>query len=156
MAKFNIPKLTGTVKNLLNNLSDYRHYRNITIFSLILSLAFHLTTIISMFFSSLAAGVHIDFIYWVLIVPLVSFLIMIPISANGLGVQEGTFFLYLQKLGVDSTSALLVALLPRIGMFLFSLVGGLLYLYEMNKASSKLAELRGTDTGRRSEAPFST
>jgi len=126
-------RLRSITLNVVANLSAYKYHKKSVINSLILSFAFYLSSIISMFFWSLAANVYVHLIHWAFIVPLVAFLIMVPISVNGLGVQEGTFFLYLEKLGVDSSSALLIALLPRIGTLIFSLVGGLLYILESSK-----------------------
>jgi glycosyltransferase 2 family protein len=108
----------------------YKHYTKIIVLSLALSVAFYIVNIFSMYFFALTASVEINLMYLAFIVPAVFLVVMIPISINGIGLQEGTFFFYLSLLGIDSSSALIVALLPRIGMLIFSLIGGLLYMME--------------------------
>jgi len=63
------------------------------------------------------------------IVPM-SFLVqMLPISMNGLGVREATFGYYFTRLGLSLESAILVSFLGAALIMLFSLVGGVLYLF---------------------------
>jgi uncharacterized membrane protein YbhN (UPF0104 family) len=57
----------------------------------------------------------------------------VPISFNGLGVQEGAFMLLYQALGVPATQAFVLAIGPRITLLVFSLVGGLVYLAERRR-----------------------
>lgn len=133
-------KVDTFLSNFYESIKIYAYAKKIVIKALILSLLFQVTTIISMYLFSLAAGVKVDFFHWAFIVPLVSFIIMIPISANGIGLQEGVFFLYLKAIGIESSSALVVALLPRTGMIIFSLIGGIIYLEQIGWKRRSKAE----------------
>jgi len=128
--RIKFPRVVSIMQNIITSLRTYKYHKNILFFSFLLSFSFHVTHIISMYFCSLAANVHVNFIHWAMVVPLISFMVMIPISANGLGVQEGAVYLYLDRIGVDPASALLIAILPRIGMLLVSLIGALFYVCE--------------------------
>jgi hypothetical protein len=61
---------------------------------------------------------------------LASFLILVPISFNGLGLQEGAFMLFFGAVGVEPTQAFVLAIGPRISLLVFSLIGGIVYLAE--------------------------
>jgi uncharacterized protein (TIRG00374 family) len=80
-------------------------------------------------------------VLWLVLV--VSLALFLPITMNGLGLQEGIYVLLLASYGVQNERALGVALLMRCLMLLFSLLGGLSWL-GWNAAGS--AERRRADT----------
>jgi len=128
-------------KELITIIMVHKDHISTVITCFILSVAYILTTTISMYVCCLAVDISVSFIHWLFIVPIVSFLIMMPISAHGIGVQEGAFFFYLEEIGIDPSSALLLALLPRIGMLIFSVIGGGLYIFKRReKACNILSE----------------
>src|SRR5436309_9343288 len=68
--------------------------------------------------------------YYLLLVPTVTLLTLLPISLNGMGVREGATVLLLAPLGVDSGTAVTLAFLwfmafvtPSIGGVFFYLFG---------------------------------
>jgi uncharacterized membrane protein YbhN (UPF0104 family) len=76
-----------------------------------------------------ALGVPVaDSYYWVL-VPVVTLLTLLPVSLNGMGVREGGTVLLLGLQGVDSGTALSLALLWFAVFTLASLAGAPLYLF---------------------------
>jgi hypothetical protein len=73
-------------------------------------------------------GLDVPVAYYCVMGPMVSLLMMLPISVNGMGVREGGTVLFLLPLGIDESAALTLAFLwftPSIAM---SLVGGVVYL----------------------------
>ena len=64
---------------------------------------------------------------------------MIPISINGIGLQEGSYVFYLEQLGVAGPVGLLVAVLARGSLLAMSLLGGLLFLSEKTRAIAPLS-----------------
>ena len=124
-----LSKFTSFMDNLISSLNIYKNHKNSLLMCLLLSLAYQITICLSTYFFALAANENINLLHFFFIVPLVSFILMIPISTNGIGIQEGAFYFYFEKIGIDSSSALLIALLPRIAMLIFSLIGALLYVY---------------------------
>jgi glycosyltransferase 2 family protein len=128
-------KIQDVACRFIDSVLLYRDDAKTIIVSLILSVIFYLTNVVAMHFFALAGNVQISPVHLSFIVPMVFLIVMIPISVNGLGLQEGTFFFYFNLLGIDSSSALLVALLPRIGMLIFSLIGALLYITESMRTS---------------------
>lgn len=75
-----------------------------------------------------AVGIHISpgAAIWLTIVGAISFLL--PIAVNGLGVMESAYVVLLAGYGVDAPAALGVALIIRMLILFYSLIGGLLSL----------------------------
>ncbi|MFW9931024.1 MAG: lysylphosphatidylglycerol synthase transmembrane domain-containing protein [Candidatus Thorarchaeota archaeon] len=132
------PKISLIAKRMAESIKLYKNHPSIVFASLSLALAYIIFNSLSMYLYTLAAYENIDFILLLFIIIIVTFLIMIPISANGIGVQEGAFIFYFTKLGIDPTTAVLIALLPRIGMIILSLIGAMLYLIKGKTKSTNI------------------
>ena len=98
--------------------------------SMYLSIGTLLAMVVAMYYYAVAAAIPVSFVATLLIVPLASFLILVPISFNGLGLQEGAFMLFFSAVGVEPTQAFVLAIGPRISLLIFSLIGGIVYLAE--------------------------
>lgn len=122
-------RLANLWERLGDGLRRNMDHKKIMTVVVLLSVAYCASSIIAMHLFSLSAGVNVNLCEWAYIVPVVSFLGMLPISINGVGVQEGTIFFFLDRMGIESSSALLVSLLPRAGMIICSLAGGFLYVF---------------------------
>lgn len=59
---------------------------------------------------------------------------LLPISLGSLGVKEGALMLSLSAFGVSNPVALAVALLNRIIIWFFALVGGIIFVFNKNKS----------------------
>ena len=77
---------------------------------------------------SQALGLEINYGSWFVIAPIAIFVMMIPLSINGIGVREAIFIFLLSQWDVTNSTALALAWLEY-GIFLaFGLVGGLVYM----------------------------
>lgn len=128
-----IEQLTKIAAELTNSMRTYGNHRKSVIVALVLSGIFHVTHATTVYCLTLAANTEVSFIALLFIVPLVGVLVTIPISMNGLGIQEGSYVFYLQQLGVSSSAALLVAVLARLATLVFSLLGGLLFAMQSTR-----------------------
>jgi glycosyltransferase 2 family protein len=78
----------------------------------------------------LAVSIDLDvpFSYVCVFMPMLTLLMLLPVSVNGMGIREGGMVLFLAPLGIDAASALTLAfLLFSVGAAV-SLLGGLLYV----------------------------
>jgi uncharacterized membrane protein YbhN (UPF0104 family) len=95
----------------------------------ILSLIFHLLTIVNTAAVAHAVGWHaVPWSDLLVVVPLILLVGAIPISPQGLGIQEGAFLFFLHSVGATSGQALAVALVLRAKSYVLALCGGLLWL----------------------------
>lgn len=87
---------------------------------------------------ALGLTVPLSVVVWIVL--LGSLTLLLPISINGLGVVEAVYVLVLGAYGASATNALAVALIVRIQILFFSLLGGLLSLaWNPNKQPAKVA-----------------
>jgi len=84
---------------------------------------------------ALALGLDIPLIYFVLFNPLIAFVLMLPISFNGLGPKEATAVFFFGLVGVPSESAFALSLLFHAIVILTSLPGGVLWWRERGRTS---------------------
>jgi uncharacterized membrane protein YbhN (UPF0104 family) len=85
------------------------------------SVAFHLAVV-------RALGIRIGLFDLAVLVPLAGVLQMLPISINGLGVREGTFRMYFERLGLPGEQAILLSFSATALVMLFSLTGAAVYV----------------------------
>lgn len=80
--------------------------------------------------SLLAEYFHLDigFSELLIVIPIVYFATILPISVGGLGVREGAMVVLLAAFSVDETTAIIMAFSLYLTKLLVGLLGGLLYL----------------------------
>ena len=105
----------------------------------ILSLAFQSVSVSIVFWLFSQAGQPVSFSMCALIAAAAGIAALLPLSINGIGLMEGSFVAMAVGLGVDYEQAVVVALLRRSMMLLQSLLCGLVYLSEPDKAATLLS-----------------
>jgi len=73
-------------------------------------------------------GVNLPFVSWIVIVPPVSLIQLVPVSLAGWGVRELGFVVVLAGFGIPAEAALAASLLVGLCMIVIGLPGGLLWL----------------------------
>lgn len=121
-------KLLETLNDFRCSITSYREHFNALQQVTVLSLLNHTLYILMSYVVVVSLDLHVSFLVLCIIVPLVSFLTMVPISLAGLGVQEGALVYFLSQAGVSPQEAFAVAILIRIIMTLGCLPGAFFYL----------------------------
>jgi uncharacterized protein (TIRG00374 family) len=85
------------------------------------------------FLGSLALNMHIDFIQFLIIYPIILLISKIPITIAGIGVHEGLLVFYLTEMGFSGGNAVLLGLLMRLMQIIILIPGGIFYLYWKRK-----------------------
>jgi uncharacterized protein (TIRG00374 family) len=96
---------------------------------LVLSLLENLFPLIWTFLLALAFNIEVPLLYFFILVPIVLVLIRIPISFDGLGLQEGAFVFFLSQIGLPHSEALFLGLASHLIAIISVLPGGALYSY---------------------------
>ncbi|WP_318505572.1 lysylphosphatidylglycerol synthase transmembrane domain-containing protein [Bacillus sp. T3] len=78
----------------------------------------------------LGFGIVLPWLDLIVIISLISFITMLPVSLNGMGVRETCYILFFKELGVPDEIAVAVSLLFFIQVTISSLGGGLFLLFE--------------------------
>ena len=102
------------------------------------SVLFHFGTVLNTYVAALAIGWEApDFAGLCVVVPLVLLVAIAPITPSGIGIQEGAFMFFLQRIGATQPEALAVALVLRAKNVITASVGYLLWLTLKPTATDK-------------------
>lgn len=104
----------------------------------LLSVLFHSLTIINTV--AVAHAVGWDSPPWLdlfVVVPLILLVGAIPLSPQGLGIQEGAFFYFLHSVGATEGQALAIGLVLRAKSYFLALVGGVIWLCDRRRAANQ-------------------
>jgi len=103
--------------------------RALVLRALLLSMVFHLFTVINT--AAVGRAVGWEYIPWqglMVVVPLILLVGAIPVSPQGLGIQEGAFLYFLHAVGATTDQALAIAVILRAKSYLLALIGGVLFI----------------------------
>ena len=129
-----LARLQPIAERVYHALQVYRHsYRALAI-NLILSTGIVVVTTLVWYTVALALGMNLSIFYFFLFNPLIAFVLLIPISFNGLGPKEATAIFFFGLVGMPSEIALSMSLIFHLLIVLTSLPGGILWWRQ--KASS--------------------
>jgi uncharacterized protein (TIRG00374 family) len=118
-------KLERLQEGLHWGLSD----RSLLLKAAVLSISFHLLTIVNT--AAVGHAVGWETIPWsdlLVVVPLILLVGAIPISPQGLGIQEGAFLFFLHSVGATTGQALAIGLVLRAKSYVLAAVGGVMWL----------------------------
>lgn len=133
-----IQPLVRAARDLSLSMRAYASYPRALTLSLVASILFHVSRGFTVYLFVLAANANISFITLFYIALLIGLIVLIPVSVNGLGIQEGSYIFYLEQAGVANAAALLVAAAARGMTILFSVIGGILFAIGPSKHGRRL------------------
>ncbi|MBI3915012.1 MAG: flippase-like domain-containing protein [Chloroflexi bacterium] len=140
---FDLPLLTAIrpmAQRVYAALQVYRtSYRALALNIALSALIVVLTTLV-WYAVGRALGVSVPLFYFFLFNPLIAFVLLIPISFNGLGPKEATAVFFFSLVGVPNELALAMSLIFHLIIVLTSLPGGVLWWRERALAPTEIAE----------------
>lgn len=117
------------IEKLRDSFLVYRGHKTALFYTLLISLLIHFVAVIHV--TTVASGLDLEVTFWQLltIVPIISCFIILPITANGLGIRENLFVIMLVSgvIGDSPSQALALSLLCFLGTLFWSLIGGVVY-----------------------------
>lgn len=132
------------VESLTEAVHLYRSNKQAWIYVLGLSLVFQFSGFLYFYVIAQSLGITVGFSTFVLLVPVVIILSLMPISIGGLGVKEGLFVVLFTQLGVGRESAFLISAVGSALHMVFVLLGGLVFLLRKNPQGQPVAESKST------------
>ena len=129
-----LARLQPIAERVYHALQVYRHSYRALATNLILSAGIVVVTTLVWYTVALALGMNLSIFYFFLFNPLIAFVLLIPISFNGLGPKEATAIFFFGLVGMPSEIALSMSLIFHLLIVLTSLPGGILWWRQ--KASS--------------------
>ena len=121
-------KIKESIKNMHQEIHIFRNHKRMIILNLIISFIIQLLAPVSVYFIGISLGLKIDFIYFVIFLPIIGAITLLPIAIGGLGLREGLFVFYFAKAGVVKQLALAMSLLSFSFVVFYGAIGGLIYV----------------------------
>ncbi len=105
--------------------------------SLVISFLNQLLVISVTWIMALGLRLHLPFTYFLIFVPVITLISMIPISLNGMGLREYSFMSLFGAVGASTASSTALGLLSSAVLVLSSLPGGIVYVLFKSKSDTK-------------------
>jgi len=130
-AKITIWGIGEKINSLYRSLSTIKNFPKQFFFNLGLSIVVQIVFVFTNFFIVKAQSLDIPIKQLFLYVPLISVISMVPITINGLGLREAAYLTFFGK--ELQTQAVALSLTQFLISVVFSLAGGVLFLFDNNK-----------------------
>lgn len=125
-------RIKEMIKDMHREIHIFRHRRKIIVYNLLLSFLAQIITPVSIYFIALSLGVKINFIYFLIFIPIIGAITLLPVAIGGLGLRESLFVVYFAKAGVIKQLALAMSLLSFSFIVIYGAIGGLLYVFTVH------------------------
>jgi uncharacterized protein (TIRG00374 family) len=132
--KFKLSKLSQKMERVSSVLHVIGKHKAILSASLTISFFNQFLAISSVWIAAEGLRLDISFSYFLIFVPVITLISMIPISLNGMGLREYAFMSLFSAVGVAPESCIALGLLSSLFIILTSLPGGIIYIFFRNKA----------------------
>ena len=101
--------------------------------SLLISFVNQLLVIAVSWIMAVGLRLQVSPVWFLVFVPVITLISMIPISLNGMGLREYAFMSLFGAIGVDTESCIALGLLSSLVIILSSLPGGIVYIFLRNR-----------------------
>ena len=130
-----------TLTKMIAALELFGRARRALVANYVLSLGFQFLLIVHYWVIQFAFHEQVPFVTFVVVVPLVFCVMMLPIGINGLGVRESAFVWFLSRAGMDPATALALSLASYAIAVAQGLLGGVLHLVRELRARKEANEI---------------
>ena len=116
---------------------QFKDKKALLAWAMLLSYLFYACSAVNVFFAAKLLGVETIFLQLLVVTPIIMLVAAMPLTPNSIGVWEWAFSVFLVAAGTTSQEGLAIAFALRSKDLVFSLVGGLFFLFERSKNSEK-------------------
>lgn len=135
-------KIVQVARKWIVSCLEYQKYPGLLSLAFLLSLSVQVVRVLV--FYVVARGFNLDapLIYYVVFIPLIMVLIMLPISIGGIGVREVSFVSFFSLAGMPESGAFAISFSVSVITTLTTAVGGIIYMFDRGPAGLKSGERR--------------
>lgn len=123
-------KFLNKVEKLYMSLVDFKYHRIILIIIFILCLVVQSFRILSVYLYCLSLNINVPVIYFFIFIPIIYVLTLLPISINGIGVQEAAYVFFFSQINMEISTILAIPLVGYFALFITSIPGALIYVID--------------------------
>jgi len=135
--RLHLSKVAIKVDMISNAFQIMGKHRAVLIASLLISFINQLLVISVTWITAVGLRLNIPISYFLVFVPVITLISMIPISLNGMGLREYSFMSLFGAIGIMPASCIAMGVIASIVTILSSLPGGIVYLFFRNRSDIK-------------------
>lgn len=124
-----LSKIAGLFLKIANAFVQFNSKKPALVKSFILSVLLQANVVFYYYLISVALGFNISIEHFFLIVPLTIFIMMIPISLNGIGLRENAFAFFFSFYGIAKSQAISFAWTEFSMLLILGVIGGVVYMF---------------------------
>ena len=146
LSLFRMKKADEKVERLFNSMNSYRGEWSLGAITLIMSVGVQLGCAFLNMLAASAIGLHTQngWVDYMVFIPAIGLIGMIPLSVNGAGWREASYILLFQSVGAEAHQAAALSLLWLGVIVVTSLPGGFIYLAQGRRTRAKNDAIRET------------
>jgi len=126
--KYNTTAIFRKFQSIYEVLTEFKNEPLVLLRFFLLSLTEQAYGSVLVYMGAIILGLKVSIIYFFALIPAILIIARLPISVQGIGIQEGLFMFFFSSIGMQTTDAFSLALLMRMGGWVLSLSGGFIYL----------------------------
>ena len=132
--RIHLSRMAGRIDTISNAFQVMGKHPGVLINSLAISLVNQIVAISISWILALGLRIDVPLLYFLVLIPVVTLISMIPISLNGMGLREYAFLSLFGAIGVDREAAIALGLLSSVTVFLSAVPGSVIYIFFKNRA----------------------
>lgn len=140
-----LTRIVSKIDSLHGAIAAYKDNRSALVIALLNTFLFYLLAVVNVYVTASAFNTNVEFLPLLTAVPLIMFIMNLPISIGGIGLMEFAFVFIFEMSGYSSELALSTALLMRFKSFVDAGMGGILYSMISGKTGKTGTENRVED-----------
>ena len=134
-------RIAEPLEKLQTSFHLVRRNQRVVVSAMALSFLYHSLTVFNTALAGAAVGwTDPSILKLFVVVPIILLIGALPVSPQGLGIQEGAFYYFLQVAGATPAQALGVALVLRAKSYVLALFGGVVWLFQKNQQKEQVSE----------------
>ena len=130
---FHLSRIAAKIDAISNAFQIMGRHWPVLANSLAISLVNQLLAISVTWVMAVGLRLHVSILYFLLFVPVITLISMIPVSLNGMGLREYAFMSLFGAIGLAPASTMALGLLSSAIIILSSLPGGVVYIFFRNR-----------------------
>lgn len=137
LIRFNLSRTATRIDTISDAFQIMGRHRMVLVNSFIISLVNQVLAISINWILAEGLRIHVPLFYFMVFIPVVTLISMIPVSLNGMGLREYAFVSLFGSIGVDREAAVALGLLASMTIFVSAIPGGIIYVFFRNRADSE-------------------
>jgi hypothetical protein len=133
LGRFGLARIAVKVDMISNAFQIMGKHKLVLVGSLLISIFNQLLVIAVTWIMALGLRIHVPPSYFLVFIPVVTLISMVPVSLNGMGLREYGFMSLFGAVGVPAASCIALGILSSILIILSSLPGGIVYILLRNQ-----------------------